>query len=166
MLMLWGHSRGPFGLFTDRPDLAFAGPFAEDDPWSYRAQTLTPGELRMALRCAREQLNHEVDIMVFKDCFMSTLETAYELKDAASYIIASPDIVPVEGWPYEKMFDRLVATRDTKAAATAIIGDVHRHYAVKKNRSGFKEVPFTLMDTSKVTQLSEPLRMWSATSSR
>ena len=40
-----------------------------------------------------------------------------------------------------------------------IIGDVHRHYAVKKNRAGFEEVHFTLMDTSKVTQLSEPLRM-------
>ena len=90
LLILWGHSRGPFGLFTDAPfSSALAGLFAKPDPWTYVAQTLTLKELRWALRHARECLNQEVDIVAFKDCFMSSLETAYELKDAATYLIAS-----------------------------------------------------------------------------
>ena len=33
-LILWGHSRGPFGLFTDAPfSSALSGLFAKADPW-------------------------------------------------------------------------------------------------------------------------------------
>src|SRR6185503_9221279 len=36
LLLFWGHSRGPFGLFTDRPfSSPMAGAFAEDDPTTY-----------------------------------------------------------------------------------------------------------------------------------
>jgi len=158
-LVLWGHSRGPFGLFTDAPfSSALSGLFAKADPWTYVAQTLTLNELRAALRHARECLNQEVDIVAFKDCFMSTLETAYELKDAASYVIASPDIVPVEGWPYDRMFEQLTRQADAKLAAKALVKELEQYYKVEANRHGRTEVPFTLMDTSKLGDVSEPLR--------
>jgi hypothetical protein len=159
LLLLWGHSRGPFGLFTDRPfSSVLAGQFAPADPLAYVAQTLTLGELRTALRNARERLNQEVDIIAFKDCFMSTLETAYELKDAATYILASPDIVPIEGWPYGPMFKQLTRTTNPKTAAKGIVGELHRHYSQEKNRHGRKEVPYSLLDTTRLSDVSEPLR--------
>lgn len=158
-LILWGHSRGPFGLFTDAPfSSALSGLFAKADPWTYVAQTLTLKELRAALRHARECLNQEVDIVAFKDCFMSTLETAYELKDAATYLIASPDIVPVEGWPYARMFAQLAAQSDAKLAAKALVKELEQYYKVEANRHGRVEVPFALLDTSKLSEVSEPLR--------
>lgn len=158
-LILWGHSRGPFGLFTDAPfSSALSGLFAKADPWTYVAQTLTLKELRAALRHARECLNQEVDIIAFKDCFMSTLETAYELKDAATYLIGSPDIVPIEGWPYARMFEQLVRQPDAKAAAKALVKELGQYYKVDANRHGRTDVPFTLMDTSKLSDVSEPLR--------
>src|SRR5688572_16998591 len=158
-LILWGHSRGPFGLFTDAPfSSALSGLFAKADSWTYVAQTLTLKELRTALRHGRECLNQEVDIIAFKDCFMSTLETAYELKDAATYLIASTDIVPVEGWPYAKIFDQLTRQADAKLAAKAVVKELHQHYEVPANRHGRRQVPFTLLDTSKLSDVSEPLR--------
>jgi hypothetical protein len=158
-LILWGHSRGPFGLFTDAPfSSALSGLFAKADPWTYVAQTLTLKELRAALRHARECLNQEVDIIAFKDCFMSTLETAYELKDAATYLIGSPDIVPIEGWPYARMFEQLARQPEAKAAAKALVKELEQYYKVEANRHGRSEVPFTLMDTSKLSDVSEPLR--------
>ena len=158
-LILWGHSRGPFGLFTDAPfSSALSGLFAKPDPWTYVAQTLTLKELRGALRHASECLNQEVDIVAFKDCFMSTLETVYELKDAATYLIASPDIVPVEGWPYARMFEQLARQSDAKLAAKAMVKELEQYYKVETNRHGRTEVPFTLLDTSKVSDVSEPLR--------
>ena len=158
-LILWGHSRGPFGLFTDAPfSSALSGLFAKADPWTYVAQTLTLKELRAALRHARECLNQEVDIIAFKDCFMSTLETAYELKDAATYLIGSPDIVPIEGWPYARMFEQLARQPEAKAAAKALVKELAQYYKVEANRHGRTDVPFTLMDTSKLSDVSEPLR--------
>ena len=159
LLILWGHSRGPFGLFTDAPfSSPLTGIFASPDPWTYVAQTLTLKELRTALRHARECLNQEVDIIAFKDCFMSTLETAYELKDAATYLIASTDIVPVEGWPYTRMFDQLTRQPDAKLAAKGVVKELQQHYQVAANRHGRPHVPFTLLDTSKVSDVTEPLR--------
>ncbi len=38
---------------------------------------------------------------------MANLEIAYELSGLADYLLASPGLVPVEGWPYEKMFEAL-----------------------------------------------------------
>ena len=158
-LILWGHSRGPFGLFTDAPfSSSLSGLFAKPDPWTYVAQTLTLKELRSALRHARECLNQEVDIIAFKDCFMSTLETAYELKDAATFLIGSPDIVPIEGWPYAQMFEQLARQPEAKLAAKALVKELEQYYAVDANRHGRTEVPFTLMDTSKLSEVSEPLR--------
>lgn len=158
-LMLWGHSRGPFGLFTDAPfSSALSGLFARPDPWTYVAQTLTLKELRAALRHARECLHQDVDIIAFKDCFMSTLETAYELKDVATYLIGSPDIVPIEGWPYARMFEQLARQPDAKAAARALMKELEQYYKVDANRHGRPAVPYTLMDTSKLSDVSEPLR--------
>jgi hypothetical protein len=158
-LVLWGHSRGPFGLFTDAPfSSALSGLFAKADPWTYVAQTLTLKELRAALRHGRECLNQEVDIIAFKDCFMGTLETAYELKDAATYLIASPDIVPVEGWPYARMFEQLTRQTDAKLAAKALVKELEQYYKVEAHRHGRPAVPYTLVDTTKLSDVTEPLR--------
>jgi hypothetical protein len=44
LLIFWGHSRGPFGMFGD------------SDPWDYTAQTLTLKELSDALTAAKRSL--------------------------------------------------------------------------------------------------------------
>ncbi len=93
-----------------------------------------------------------MDIVAFKDCFMSTLETAYELKDAATYLIGSPDIVPIEGWPYARMFEQLARQPEAKQAARALVKELEQYYKVEANRHGRAAVPFTLMDTSKLSR--------------
>ena len=94
LLIFWGHSRGQFGMFGD------------SDPWEYTAQTLTLDELGDALKAAKRSLGNAVDIVAFKDCFMATLETAYQLSGLADYLLASPGLVPVEGWPYRRNVSR------------------------------------------------------------
>jgi Clostripain family len=146
LLMFWGHSRSMFGLFTDA------------DPWEYVAQTLTLPELRTALRAATDCIGRELDIVVFKDCYMSTLETAGELKGLATYLVASQSLVPIEGWPYSEMFGSLVAHKnDPKKAALQIIGDLEAHYADQANRDGFPSVPYALLDTTQVTTVNAAL---------
>ena len=140
--MFWGHSRGPFGLFTDSPFSLVPGMFAPDNPAFYIAQTLTLKELRAAMHSAQARLGQAVDIIAFKDCFMCTLETAYELKDVATFLVASPGIVPIEGWPYEQMLASLAASNDPAVAARGIVDELNRHYADEANRHGLTEVPY------------------------
>jgi hypothetical protein len=54
----------------------------------------------------------KVDVVLFQDCWMSTLETAFELQDDARYIVASQSLVPAgfapgqqlgAVWPYERL---------------------------------------------------------------
>ena len=113
LLMFWGHSRGQFGMFGD------------SDPFDYTAQTLTLEELREALTAAKRSIQKPVDIIAFKDCFMANLETAYELNGLADYLLASPGLVPVEGWPYDEIFKALANDKTSyKAGVKALdLGD-------------------------------------------
>ena len=145
LLMFWGHSRGPFGLFTD------------GDDWKYVAQTLTLPELRTALQAAVECIKQPIDIVVFKDCYMSTLETAFELKDLATFVVASQALVPIEGWPYREMFEGLANQKDPQKAAVKIVNDLEEHYSDKANRGGHPDVPYSVLDTRRVPMVAGPL---------
>lgn len=65
----------------------------------------------------------KVDVVLFQDCWMSTLETAFELQDLARYVVGSQSLVPIgytyssgtmtaptgPVWPYEAMIARMLA---------------------------------------------------------
>lgn len=144
LLVFWGHSRGQFGMFAD------------SDPFDYTAQTLTLDELRDALTAAKRSIGKPVDVIAFKDCFMATLETAYELTGLAKYLLASSGLVPVVGWPYEEMFKcltndkHLALTKDQDRALDAAKGmltALRAHYVKKENKGSHDEVPYSLLST-------------------
>jgi Clostripain family len=143
LLIFWGHSRGQFGMFGD------------SDPFDYTAQTLTLEELRAALEAAKRSLQKPMDVIAFKDCFMANLETAYELSGLADYLLASPGLVPVEGWPYDAMFEALTdrangARKPNERALDAgkrILEALKAHYEIEANRKRHDEVPYSLLST-------------------
>ena len=63
----------------------------------------------------------DIDYIIFDACFMSNIETIYELRNSANYIIASPCEIMGRGFPYERTLPHLFtdkgATTDYKAAA-------------------------------------------------
>lgn len=142
-VLLWGHSKGTAGLFTD----AVPGGISE---------TLTLPKLAGALRSA---FRRPIDVVLFKNCCLSALETAYELQDVARFIISSQTRVPGKNWPYEAMFGALSPRpRTTQSIATVMVDALGDFYARKKNRPGKPEVPFTLLGLHAVTSLTEPLK--------
>ena len=133
LLIFWGHSLGPFGLFGD------------SDQFDYTAQTLTLEELRDALTAAKRSLQKPVDLIAFKDCFMANLEIAYELNGLANYLLASPGLVPVEGWPYEGIFNDLSDDGALKAAER-ILKTLGKYYK-GPGKDPHPEVPYSLLST-------------------
>lgn len=63
----------------------------------------------------------DIDYILFDACFMSNIETIYELRNSANYIIASPCEIMGKGFPYEYTLPHLFindgANTDYAAAA-------------------------------------------------
>ena len=54
------------------------------------------------LASAIEQSEISLDYILFDACFMSNIETVYDLRNVANYIIASPCEIMGKGFPYER----------------------------------------------------------------
>lgn len=54
--------------------------------------------------------DHLFDFILFDACYMASVECAYELRDKADYILASPTETLADGWPYAEIIPQLFAT--------------------------------------------------------
>jgi len=92
MIIAFGHGGGASGMITDEG----AGP----------GEVIALPELRKAVKGAEKAagVDKENVLMVLKSCQMSQTETAYELKDAASYLLASQSTIYANTWPMEEVF--------------------------------------------------------------
>lgn len=58
----------------------------------------------------------KMQFIMFDDCYMSSMEVAYDLKDATDYIIASTSEVMAYGMPYQNIYQHLMSAQpDYKA---------------------------------------------------
>ena len=132
-IFFWGHSFGPMGLFLD-------------------GGTVPLPRVATAIGAA--------DVVLFKDCLMSTLETAYEMQYVAKYAIGSQALIPIKGvWPYTDLFAILQTASSDNAlfVARALAARLGTHYDDQRNRAAFAEVPMSMLDLSQVQALTEPL---------
>jgi len=144
VVFFYGHAYGPMGLFYDNSS-------KQRDPRTLRlndlAGSLTHGSARAA-------------VIVFRDCFMNTLETAFQLYGATDYIIATQSIAPIAGvWPWTAFMDTLKSeTLSTLTVAEAIVQTLVAFLAHSDNRKPFSEVPYSLLDLHAVPKIGEPLK--------
>jgi Clostripain family len=141
----WGHSSGPVGLFFDR---------AVHD---VRPDGLTLAEIGYAFEHAVPALGQPVDIVLLKDCWLSTLEAICELREGAQFLIASQSEVPIEGWPYKEIFECLTAA-DTRSVATSVVDALGAYYGLASNRGRFLEIPYSGVDVEAARSIDWPLR--------
>ncbi|HEY2961391.1 MAG TPA: clostripain-related cysteine peptidase [Pyrinomonadaceae bacterium] len=60
-----------------------------------------------------------LDILAFQNCVMNGVETAYEIRDHADYMIGSQGLVLATGWPYDKMIGEIVKRPSASPKAIA-----------------------------------------------
>jgi Clostripain family len=142
-MLFWGHANGPNGLFFD------------NDPGKANARPLSLPDMANAL----DQAIGLATVVMFRDCCMSTLETAFQLKKAARFALASQSVVPIEGqWPYAGLFAALQAggpDLDVVRRLTVQLGEYHDR---AENRVPLADVPISLLDIAGVTRLRGPIR--------
>lgn len=122
-VVFWGHSCGPAGLFRAGLEVplpqhaGLLGPQAGAPvPGQQVSSRMTLGDVRHAVRDAADFLTlrrllsaetqlhqqpllashaaQKFDLVLFQSCWMSTLETAFQLKDCTKHVLASQSVVP------------------------------------------------------------------------
>ena len=148
VILFWGHAFGTAGLFPDsRPD----APLSRD--------ILSLPELGSVLSYANGLIGDPVDIVLFKNCCLSNVETAYQLQDCAELMIASQARLPAKGWPYEELFNALAAEQGsdlgTKHIGRRLVRRLADYYA---DTLPARDVPVTLLRLDAARQLQGPMK--------
>ncbi len=80
----------------------------------YQVETATFAE-------AIERTGTKMDFILFDDCYMSSVEAAYDLRHVAGHIIACPTEVMGEGMPYATIGTQLLGTPDYEAVCQGFV---------------------------------------------
>ena len=91
MLVVSDHGRGWNGLIDDE---------------SYR-DSMTVPKFGSALKQAKSKTGVKLDVLGMDACLTGSLELAYEVKDAAQFLVASEETEHKDGWPYEEILAQL-----------------------------------------------------------
>ena len=72
---------------------------------------------------------YHFDFILFDACYMGTIEVAYELKDVCDYIICSPTEILSDGFPYNKIVNKLFSQ---PLQVKAVAEDQYSYYNSQK----------------------------------
>jgi hypothetical protein len=111
-------------------------------------------ELGKVLDLAVDKIGQPIDLLGMDACLMSNLEVAYQARDTVSYIVASEENEPFDGWSYNSVLARLTAEPEipTNDFAAHIVDAYIKSYA-----DWDYVVTQTALDVSKLEQLTHPL---------
>jgi hypothetical protein len=89
-------------------------------------------EMKRLLASAKKILKHKIDILGMDACLMSMAEVIYQLRDSVSLAVGSEEVEPGDGWPYDRILDKL--TKKPKMMpgelATTIVNEYLASYPV------------------------------------
>jgi hypothetical protein len=140
-ISFYGHAQGPMGLFFDA------------DTNTNAKNTLRLNDLADSIA----QADQRASVVMFRDCFMSALETACQLQHVAEFIIASQSLMPIAGvWPWAHFVDSLMPSASTLDQSRAVARGLSRFLDVPAHRRPFATVPVTVTDVNGVEAVIRP----------
>ena len=142
-VFFYGHAFGPMGLFYDA-----------------KTPSGTPKTLRLTkLASALRSDSGPVDLVMFRDCFVDTLEMVYQLHGAARFMIASQGGVPIaNSWPWPTMLSALMPSASSSDIARAVATQLGGFFDIKANRGPNEAVPISMTDIEAARAVTAPLR--------
>ena len=143
VIFFYGHAYGPMGLFYDA-----------------EAKQRAPNTLRLNdLAESLEAVEGRAAVVLFRDCFMNTLETAYQLRGVAEFMIASQSVAPIAGiWPWLNFMAALMPGAASVDVARALAMQLARFLDDPPNRGPFADVPIALLDLRTAQEVVAPLK--------
>ena len=144
VIFFYGHGYGPIGLFFDADS---------DDPAVRTTMEMT------SLSASLQAVGERAAVIVFRACQANTLETAYQLRDAGEFMLASQSIVPIAGiWPWGTFLTSLMPGAPSGEVGRAIAAQLALFLETPANRAPFADVPYSLIDLGAAAAVAEPLK--------
>jgi hypothetical protein len=144
VVFFYGHGYGPVGLFFD----------AESDDPSVLTMMASAG-----LSDSLQAVGGRAAVIVFRVCQANTLETAYQLRDAGEFMLASQSIVPIAGiWPWSTFLTALMPGAPTADVALGLARQLALFLETPANRDPFADVPYSLVDLGAARAVAGPLK--------
>ncbi len=122
------------------------------------AHSLDTIELGKVLGIIQETLEQPLDLLGMDACLMNNLEVAYQVAPNVSYLVASEDLEPNDGWPYDTILQKLVDKPDMTPAelGTVVVEEYLKSYE-DFVASGDSNVTQAAVDLSAIAQVTQPL---------
>ena len=70
---------------------------------------LDNAELKRVLAQVVKKVKRRIDVLGFDACLMNMVEVAYQLRGLVGHIVASEELEPGDGWPYDRVMADLAA---------------------------------------------------------
>jgi hypothetical protein len=137
MLVLWGHSY----------DFAIGRAVTRSG-----VDALDFSELAGILKGFHEETGITLDIVGFDACDVSSVEMACQLRGLTRYMLASEVGVPLPGWPYDRVLDRLADPKGRLMGAAELGSYIVRRYC-ETYHAMERAVSLTLLDLESAEQL-------------
>lgn len=143
VVSFFGHAAGPLGLFDDRT------------PGQAARTTMRLPALVRELRAA----GGKADVVLFRDCFMSCLEVAYQLRGATEFMVATQALAPRTGtWPWRAFLKTLTADATPLAVAEGMAQALAAYLDARpSNREDLPAVPYTVLDLGAADEVATRL---------
>jgi hypothetical protein len=157
MLVFWDHGGGALGGYGG--NLVYDNAEKTIKNASF-ADNLTVEQLKGAVNDAVENdPGRKFEIIGFDACLMATLEVADAFKEVGSYLVASQDIEPGQGWDWQ-VFLQFVS--DNSSATGGSIGKaIADAYADKMKNAGESAITLSVIDLSKIDAINSALAAFS-----
>lgn len=148
-MILWGHGSGWFEDGIAEPDL---DPYAIS-PLSYGYSKFEDKKYWMnTSTMARVLEGRGLDFLYFDCCLMMSVETMYELRHTAPYIVGSPSELGLNGMPYDRTLKYFFADGDADLiAAASTTFDYYCQYMPE-------ECTMSVVKTSELDKLADATR--------
>ena len=131
--------------------LFLSGHGAETCPTRWFGAMSDDGQIEVqTLAGAIADASLHMDYILFDDCYMSSVEVAYDLRHATDYIVACPTEIMAYGFPYDRCTRFLGSTPDYESLVTTFI-DFYSTYKTPCATIG-------VTDCSRLEALAEAMR--------
>ncbi len=146
LLVLWGHAYR-FGFGNAAVSDGIDGiDFAE------LTRVLRDTQRELQARMGTSELP-KLDVIGFDACDLATVEAAVQLSEFANYMLASQVGIPLPGWPYTRVLDRLANKQGARMMAPPEFGTYVVRRFCESYRAQERAVSLTLLDLQNAPQL-------------
>ncbi|MGI5865628.1 MAG: clostripain-related cysteine peptidase, partial [Myxococcales bacterium] len=151
-LIVWNHGDG-WRASAKSPLLRG---FSNDDTNSAEGISISNGDYARALSAITQAAGRKLDLVGFDACLMGMYEVAKATAPYADYLVASSEVEPGSGWPYDAFLPGLTANYDM-SAETLGRSIVDSYYAESWNNS-----TLALTDLSTIPELDAAISGFAA----